>query len=57
MGNKTGKVYLVTASFGPPPEPTLQNPSPRPALLPDSFVVLVVGSPEPLAAAQPNPKK
>ncbi len=55
--SKTGKVYLVTASFGPPPEPTLQNPSPRPALLPDSFVVLVVGSPEPLAAAQPNPKK
>ena len=57
LDNKTGKVYLVTASFGPPPEPTLQNPSPRPALLPNSFVVLVVGSPEPLADTQQIPKK
>ncbi len=57
LDGKTGKVYLATASFGPPPEPTLQDPSPRPALLPDSFVVLVVASPEPPTTAQPNPKK
>jgi DNA-binding beta-propeller fold protein YncE len=57
LDRKTGKVYLVTASFGPPPEPTQQNPSPRPALLPGSFVVLVVGSPAPAAEAQHNNKK
>ena len=39
----TGRVYLVTAEFGPRPDATAQNPRPRPAILPDSFVVLVVG--------------
>ena len=39
----TGKVYLVTADFGPAPPATAEQPHPRPALLPDSFVVLVVG--------------
>jgi YVTN family beta-propeller protein len=39
----TGKVYLVTADFGPAPAPTAEQPHPRPALIPDSFVVLVVG--------------
>ena len=33
----------VTADFGPRPEATADNPHPRPAMLPDSFVVLVVG--------------
>ncbi|HXX27174.1 MAG TPA: YncE family protein [Terriglobales bacterium] len=40
---KTHNVYLVTAQFGPRPAPTAQNPHPRPSILPDSFVVLVVG--------------
>jgi YVTN family beta-propeller protein len=40
---KTGKVYLVTADFGPAPEATAAQPRPRPALIADSFVVLVVG--------------
>jgi len=40
---KTHNVFVVTADFGPPPEPTADNPQPRPAMLPDSFVVLVVG--------------
>jgi hypothetical protein len=40
---KTHKVYLPTAQFGPTPAPTTENPRPRPSLLPDSFVVLVVG--------------
>ena len=40
---KTHKVYLPTAQFGPAPAPTTENPRPRPSLLPDSFVVLVVG--------------
>ncbi len=37
------RVFLVTADFGPPPAPTAEQPHPRPAILPDSFVVLVVG--------------
>ena len=40
---KTHNVYLVTAQFGPRPAPTEQNPHPRPPILPDSFVVLVLG--------------
>jgi YVTN family beta-propeller protein len=40
---KTHNVFVVTAQFGPRPEPTADNPHPRPALVPDSFVILVVG--------------
>jgi DNA-binding beta-propeller fold protein YncE len=40
---KTHEVYLVTADFGPPPAATPENPRPRPAILPNSFVVLVFG--------------
>jgi YVTN family beta-propeller protein len=39
----SGKAYLVTADFGPAPAPTAEQPRPRPALIADSFVVLVVG--------------
>jgi YVTN family beta-propeller protein len=39
----TDRAYLVTAKFGPLPEPTEQVPHPRPAALPDSFEVIVVG--------------
>ena len=38
----TEKVYVVTADFGPRPAPTPENPRPRPAIVPGSFVVLVV---------------
>jgi DNA-binding beta-propeller fold protein YncE len=37
------RVYLVTAQFGPRPDPTPDNPRPRPAIIPGSFTVLVVG--------------
>jgi YVTN family beta-propeller protein len=37
-----GKIYLVTADFGPPPPATAESPHPRPAPLPDTFRVLVV---------------
>jgi YVTN family beta-propeller protein len=37
------RIYLVTAEFGPRPAPTPENPRPRPAIVPGSFVVLVVG--------------
>ena len=36
-------VYLVTAEFGPAPEPTKDNPRPRPAVLPDTFTLLIYG--------------
>jgi YVTN family beta-propeller protein len=36
------RVYLVTASFGETPAATDEQPKPRPAIIPDSFVVLVI---------------
>ena len=36
------RAYLVTASFGETPPATKEQPKPRPAIIPDSFVVLVV---------------
>ena len=38
-----GRIYLPTAQFGPRPAATAENPHPRPAIVPDSFTVLVVG--------------
>jgi DNA-binding beta-propeller fold protein YncE len=43
LDTKTHKVFVVTAQFGPRPASTADDPHPRPAILPDSFVVLVVG--------------
>lgn len=43
LDEKSHNVYLVTAQFGPAPAPTTDNPHPRPAIVPDSFVVLVYG--------------
>ena len=40
---KTHQVFVVTAKFGPPPAPTAEQPHPRHTILPDSFVVLVLG--------------
>lgn len=40
---KTHNVYVVTAKFGPVPDPTADNPHPRRSIMPDSFVALVVG--------------
>ena len=40
---KTHQIFLVTAKFGPPPAATADQPHPRPAILPDTFEVLVVG--------------
>ncbi|MDR3772476.1 MAG: YncE family protein [Terracidiphilus sp.] len=37
------RVYLVTAEFGPRPEPTPENPRPRPPIVPGSFTVIVAG--------------
>ena len=43
LDSKTHNIFVVTAQFGPPPAATPENPHPRPSILPDSFVVLVVG--------------
>jgi DNA-binding beta-propeller fold protein YncE len=40
---RTHKVYTVAAELGPPPSPTAERPRPRPAILPDTFTVLVIG--------------
>jgi YVTN family beta-propeller protein len=40
-----GKVYVVTADFGPTPAPTAEQPHPRPSPTSDSFTVLVLGAP------------
>lgn len=43
LDEKSHNLFLVTAKFGPAPAPTADQPHPRPAILPDSFEVLVVG--------------
>src|SRR5580698_2477859 len=43
LDGATGRVYLVSADFGPAPAATAEQPRPRPVLIPDSFVLLVVG--------------
>jgi len=40
---KTHRVFTVTAEFGPAPSPTPENPRPRRAIIPGSFVLLVLG--------------
>jgi YVTN family beta-propeller protein len=40
----TGKVYVVSADFGPPPAATPEQPHPRPVPVPDTFTVLVIGA-------------
>ena len=42
LDEKTGRVFVVTASFGPTPDPTTDHPHPRPPVLPGTFVVLVL---------------
>ena len=39
----TGRIYLATALFGERPAATAANPHPRPAIVPGSFTILVVG--------------
>jgi hypothetical protein len=39
---KTHRLYLAGASYGETPAPTADHPHPRPPMLPDSFVMLVL---------------
>ena len=40
---KTHRIYLAAAEFGAAPAATNEQPRPRPPMVPDSFVILVVG--------------
>jgi YVTN family beta-propeller protein len=42
VDQKTGKIFLPTASFGPTPAASATTPRPRPTILPDTFRLLVV---------------
>jgi DNA-binding beta-propeller fold protein YncE len=42
LDERTHRIYLVTASFGPPPPATAEHPHPRPTILPGTFRLLVV---------------
>ena len=44
LDGKTHRVYLVAAQFGETPQPTADQPHPRPAVLENSFKVLVFGN-------------
>ena len=37
----THDLYLVTADLGPAPPATKDNPRPRPAIIPDTFSLLI----------------
>ena len=42
LNKTTHQLYLSTAEYGAKPEPTSENPKPRPGLIPNSFKILVV---------------
>lgn len=43
LDSKTHQIYTVTAQFGPPPPATADSPHPRRSIVPDTFVLLVLG--------------
>src|ERR1700722_16301326 len=43
LDSATGRIYLATAKLGERPAPTAQNPHARPAVVPGSFTILMVG--------------
>jgi DNA-binding beta-propeller fold protein YncE len=43
LDEKTHRIFLATAEFGPPPPATPDRPNPRPSVVPGSFTILVVG--------------
>jgi DNA-binding beta-propeller fold protein YncE len=42
LDEKTHRVFVVTAEFGPPPPPTAERPHPRASIVPGTFQVLVL---------------
>jgi hypothetical protein len=43
LDEKSHRVFLVTAEFGPTPPATAKLPRPRPPMLPGTFTLLVFG--------------
>ena len=43
LDQKTHRVFLVTAEFGPTPAPTADRPRPRPPMVPGTFTLLIFG--------------
>lgn len=43
LDEKTHRVFLATAEFGPPPPATPEQPRPRPPVVPNSFTLIVAG--------------
>jgi len=42
LDERSHRIFLVTANFGPPPAATAEHPHPRPAILPGTFRLLIV---------------
>lgn len=42
LDEASGKIYVVTADFGPRPAATADSPHPRPSIVPGSFVVIQI---------------
>lgn len=42
LDERSHRIFLVTANFGPPPAATPEHPHPRPAILPGTFRLLIV---------------
>jgi DNA-binding beta-propeller fold protein YncE len=42
LDERTGKVYTVTAEYGPAPAPTPERPRPRPTMVPGTFTLLAI---------------
>ncbi len=43
LDSKTHRIYLSAAEFGTAPEPTKDNPRPRPPMIPGTFTILILG--------------
>lgn len=43
LDQKTHRVFLITAEFGPTPAPTKERPRPRPPMVPGTFTLLIFG--------------
>ena len=42
LDERTHRIYLSSAQYGPMPEKTAERPNPRPAMVPGSFAILVL---------------
>ncbi len=43
INTKTHRIYLPTAEYNPAPNPTTENPKPRPTIKPGTFTILEIG--------------